>query len=236
MSLRSTSTLTALSAALVTALVTPMVSAQDAPPAEPPPPGVAPPPPPGFAPPPPPQAEPVRKDKARFRGGVALEGGGVLVPDIINLGLAGIQGQLGVQINNSFGVYVVPSFHVLFGQMGGIQLGAAAIFDYTFLDDLLTVGAGPDVAALVAFGLPTNGGIGVSAAGGSLYGARLHFAVNPVVGIGDNGIRRKALTIGVDLRLYGGGAGFVSDSTNGVTAKVADFIATPSLSIGYTAF
>lgn len=233
MSLRSTSTLTALSAALATALVTTISSAQDAPP---PPPPAAQPPPPGFAPAPAPAPEPVRKDKARFRGGVALEGGGVLVPDIINLGLAGIQGQLGVQINNSFGVYVVPSFHVLFGQMGGIQLGAAAIFDYTFLDDLLTVGAGPDVAALVAFGLPTNGGIGVSAAGGSLYGARLHFAVNPVVGIGDNGIRRKALTIGVDLRLYGGGAGFVSDSTNGVTAKVADFIATPSLSIGYTAF
>lgn len=233
MSLRSTSTLTALSAALATALVTTISSAQDAPP---PPPPAAQPPPPGFAPAPAPAPEPVRKDKARFRGGVALEGGGVLVPDIINLGLAGIQGQLGVQINNSFGVYVVPSFHVIFGQMGGIQIGAAAIFDYTFLDDLLTVGAGPDVAALVAFGLPTNGGIGVSAAGGSLYGARLHFAVNPVVGIGDNGIRRKALTIGVDLRLYGGGAGFVSDSTNGVTAKVADFIATPSLSIGYTAF
>ena len=232
MSLRSTSTLAALSAALVTALVTATSSAQDSPP-PPPPPAAAPAPAPG---PPPGPAEPVRKDGVRFRGGVALEGGGVLVPDIINLGLAGIQGQLGVQINNSFGVYLVPSFHVLFGSMGGIQVGAAAVFDYTFLDDLLTVGAGPDVASLVAFGLPTNGGIGISAAGGGLYGARLHFAVNPVVGIGDNGIRRKALSIGVDLRLYGGGAGFVSDSTNGVSAKVADFVVTPSLSIGYTAF
>jgi len=230
-SLRSTSTFAALSAALVTALLTATSAAQEAPP--PPPPAAAPAPVPG---PPPAPAEPVRKDGVRFRGGVALEGGGVLVPDIINLGLAGIQGQLGVQINNSFGVYIVPSFHVLFGSMGGIQVGAAAIFDYTFLDDLLTVGAGPDVAALAAFGLPQDGGIGVAAAGGSLYGARLHFAVNPVVGIGDNGIRRKALTIGVDLRLYGGGAGFVSDSTNGVSAKVADFVATPSLSIGYTAF
>jgi hypothetical protein len=170
----------------------------------------------------------------RFRGGFAVEGGGIIVPDIINFGMAGVQGQLGVQINNSFGVYVVPSFAVIFGDMFGIHVGAAAIFDYTFLDGLMSVGAGPDVAALAAFGVPD--GIGVSAAGGSLYGGRLHFAIHPAVGIGPNGIRRKAFTIGVDLRLYGGGAGFASSGTGGVAAKVADFIAAPSLSIGYTAF
>jgi hypothetical protein len=247
-SFRSIPARTALSAALVTVLVAGTASAQQpaegpaaqpapaasqpapGPAAQPPPPGV---PPPGQPPPPPPA--PKETDGVRFRGGVALEGGGILVPDIINLGMAGIQGQLGVQINNSFGAYVVPSFAVVVGDMYGIHLGAAALFDYTFLDNLLTVGAGPDVAALAAFGAPAAG-IGIAAAGGSLYGGRLHFAVHPAVGIGANGIRRKAFTIAVDVRLYGGGAGFASSGTAGATAKVADFVAAPSLSIGYTAF
>lgn len=213
MQFRSILTLAASSAALVTVLATGSASAQPGP-AQP------------AAP-----AEP--KDGARFRGGVALEGGALLVPGVINLGLAGVQGQLGAQINNNFGVYAVPSFAVVFGSLGGIHLGAAVMVDYTFLDNLLTVGIGPDFASFAAIGGSSSG---VSAAGGGLYGARLHFAINPAVSIGDNGIRRKALTIGVDLRLYTGGAGFASSGTNGASAAVSEFVAAPTLSLGYNAF
>lgn len=237
MSFRSFVTTIAFSTALSTTLLfTGAASADDAPPPPPanaPPPAAAPAPPPAAAPAP--TAPAPKKDGARFRGGIALEGGGFLVPDVINLGMAGLQGQLGVQINNDFGVYAVPSFGIVFGDMGGIHVGAAVLFDYTFLDNLLTVGAGPDVAGFAAFGVNTSE-LGIAAAGGSLYGARLHFAVHPAVGIGDNGIRRKAFTIGVDVRLYGGGAGLAKSGVNGASAKVAEFIATPTLSIGYTAF
>lgn len=214
MAFRSTLTLAALSAALMTVFTAASAAAQE---------------PAAGAPAP----EPPEKDGVRFRGGVALEGGGLLVPGIINLGVGGVQGQLGAQINNSIGVYAVPSFAVVFGELGGIHLGAAVMVDYTFLDNLLTVGAGPDVASFAAIGGSSSG---VSAAGGGLYGARLHFAVNPVVDIGANGIRRKAFTIGVDVRLYTGGAGFASSGTGGASAAATDFVAVPSLSIGYQAF
>lgn len=232
MSLRSNSCLLALSAAFATALVSLTSAAQEEPP--PPPPNAAAPAP---APMPGPAPEPPKKDKARFRGGIAAEGGGLLVPGIINFGLAGIQGQLGVQINNEMGVYVVPSFDIVFGSMGGIHVGAAALFEYSFLDGLLSVGGGPEYAGFAAFGAGVGeGGVNVAAAAGSFYGGRLHFGVQPVIGIGDNGIRRKALAIGVDLRFYGGGAGLASSGTAGASAKVADFAFAPTLSIGYTAF
>lgn len=239
MRFQSTLTLTALSAAIATVLSVGTASAQQPEPEQPPPPPQfqpAPQPQPVMQPQPQPQPE-RKKDGVRFRGGIALEGGGMLVPGIINLGLAGVQGQLGAQINNSFGVYAVPSFQIVFGGLGGLQVGAAVLVDYTFLDDILTVGVGPDVASFVAFGgTASSGDLSVTAAAGSFYGARLHFAVNPVVDIGANGIRRKSLTIGVDMRLYSGGAAFATSGTNGVAAAVTDFVAEPTLSIGYQAF
>src|SRR4051812_43616540 len=63
--------------------------------------------PPGLAPAPPPAP-----DGARFRGGVAAEGGALIVPGVITLGVAGVQGQVGAQINNLIGVYAVPNFDI----------------------------------------------------------------------------------------------------------------------------
>lgn len=171
-------------------------------------------------------------DGARFRGGVALEAGPMIIPGVGTLGIAGIQSQLGAQINNKFGVYAVPSLDVVFGSVGGINLAAAVLFDYT-LDDSLTFGAGPDVGVFAAFG----GGSGsVSAAGGALYGARLHFTWNPVISRGPDGVRRKALTVGADVRLLGGGAGVASSNGESGSASASTFVLAPMLTVGYQAF
>ena len=196
---------------------------------------MAPPPPGAMAPPgmvlqpvmPPPAA-----DGARFRGGVALEGGSLIVPGIFSVGVIGVQGQLGAQINNNWGVYAVPSFDVVFGKVGGVNLGFAVMVDYT-LDDSLTFGAGVDTDAFAAFG----GGSGsVTAAGGTLYGARLHFGWNPALSHDAFKPRRKALTIGVDVRMLGGGAGFASSSSSSASAGGGTFVLAPMLTIGYNAF
>lgn len=183
------------------------------------------------------------KDGVRFRGGVALEGGVLAVPDIITLGTAGISAQLGVQINNQFGVYVVPTLGALFNSsLGGPNVAGAIIVDYTMLDNLITVGVGPDVGSFAAIGGSiSQNGVTQSAAAGEFYGARLHFSVNPVVSIGDNGIRRKALMIGLDLRLLGGYGGFARQSatTGGSVSQsvaVGSFVVSPQFSIGYQAF
>lgn len=227
MKMRPLVPVSALTALLVSMIAT-TAAAQDAPPA----PAAAPP---GQAPvlmmPPPP------RDGARFRGGVALEGGSLIVPGIFSVGVAGIQGQMGAQINNMIGVYAVPSFDIVFGAVGGVNLGFAIMVDFTLLDDAITVGGGPDVDAFAAFG---NSSSTVSAAGGALYGARLHFGWNPLVSHDDFKPRRKALTIGADVRLLGGGAGFASASTSpaGTTGSAGGgtFVLSPMLTVGYTAF
>ncbi len=173
------------------------------------------------------------RDEARFRGGVAAEGGALIVPGTATMGVAGVNGQFGVQINNLVGLYAVPTFGVVFGEVGGVNLAAALMVDFTFLDDLLTVGAGLDAGVFAAIGVSETS---AAAAGGALYGGRLHLGVNPLVGRGDDGIRRKALTIGVDVRLLGGAAGSSSASTTTVEASATTFVFAPSLSVGYTAF
>ena len=171
-------------------------------------------------------------DGVRFRGGVALEAGPMIIPGVGTLGIAGIQSQLGVQINNNFGVYAVPNLDIVFGSVGGINLAAAIMCDYT-LDDSLTFGAGPDVGVFAAFG----GGSGsISAAGGALYGARLHFAWNPIVDHKEGGVRRRALSVGADIRLLGGGAGVASSNGETGSASASTFVVAPMITVGYTAF
>ncbi|MBK8251658.1 MAG: hypothetical protein IPK82_03200 [Polyangiaceae bacterium] len=183
------------------------------------------------------------KDGVRFRGGVALEGGVLAVPDIVTLGTAGISAQLGVQINNQFGVYVVPTLGALFNSnLGGVNVAGALMVDYTMLDNLITVGVGPDVGSFAAIGGSiSQNGVSQSAAAGEFYGARFHFSVNPAVSIGSNGIRRKALMIGLDLRLLGGYGGFARQeaTTSGSVSQnvaVGSFVVSPQFSIGYQAF
>ena len=182
-------------------------------------------------PPPPPEAAPApvdaEKDGARFRGGVALEGGGLIVPDGGSLGLGGVNGQIGVQINNLVGVYFVPTLDILFGSGSGVYLGSGVLVDFTMVDDMITVGAGPDLAVFAAIG---SG----SASGGAMYGGRLHFGYNAIVGKGDDGIRRKALTIGADLRLMVGP--FATASATTASASTSAFAMAPTAFIAYQAF
>ncbi len=191
---------------------------------------------PGPAQPPPPGDAYVPRryvpDGVRFRGGVSLEGGAIVVPDAFTVGVAGVQGQMGVQINNMIGVYAVPAFDIVFGSVGGVNLSAALIVDFTFFD-MLTVGAGPDVGVFGAIG---TGDGALSGAGGSLYGARLHFSFQPFHSYGMNGIRRKAFSLGADLRLLGGGAGYASVSTTSASASGGNFVFAPMFTLGYQAF
>lgn len=168
----------------------------------------------------------VRRDHARFRGGVALEGGAIIAPGAISLGIAGVQGQIGAQINNLIGVYVTPGFDIVFGGLGGVNLSSAVMVDFTLLDDWFTVGAGPNFSFFAALG-------GAGATAGALYGGRLHFALN-IVGHGVDPVRRKAFVVGLDVNLLGGAVGFASTTT--AAASVSQFVVQPVLTLGYQAF
>lgn len=173
------------------------------------------------------------EDGARFRGGVRGQGGVLIAPDPgETLPAIGVQGNLGVQVNDLVGVYAAPSMDILFGDVGGVNLAAAVLVDFTF-DDTWQVGVGPDMGVFAAIGGDSNS---VSGAGGALYGGRLHFAAFPLVGEGEDGIRRKGLALGVDLRMLVGDVGFATVSTSGGTASASTFLLAPMAFIGYEAF
>lgn len=172
------------------------------------------------------------RDGARFRGAIAGTAGALVYPDAgLALGSFGPQGEIGVQINDLFGIAFQPGLGWIFGKQGGVYASAALLFDFT-IDDLISIGGGPEALAFFAIGADDTG---ISGSGGALTGGKLHFAVHPVLGYGQNGVRRKALSIGVDLRFFSGPAASV-DSNGGSTAGLRDFIFAPMASLGYTAF
>ena len=171
-------------------------------------------------------------DDVRFRGAINAEGGLLSVAGDYTVGLAGVNGELGVQITNLVGLYAKPHLDIVFGKVGGVAIGSAILVDFTF-GDVFTVGAGPDVGVFGAIGGNSSG---VTGAGGLMYGGRIHLAAYPVVGDGDDGVRRKALAIGLDVRLLGGAVGTATVSTTGGSASATSFVAVPMLSIGYQAF
>jgi hypothetical protein len=166
-------------------------------------------------------------DHARFRGGVSGEAGAMIIPESdLTLGIAGVQGQIGAQITHLVGVYWVPGFDIIFGKAGGVNFSSAVLVDFTFID-MISVGIGPDVGAFAAIG--TTGAF----ASGANYGGRLHFAVHPVFGRGDDGVRRKAFSIGIESRFLGGPV--VTAGPLGQNVEVTGFIVQPMATIGYTA-
>lgn len=171
-------------------------------------------------------------DGARFRGAVSGEGGAIVVPDAVTLGLAGVQAQLGVQINHLVGVYAVPQIDVVFGEVGGLHFAAAAVVDFTIIDEI-SVGVGPEIGVFAGIGGNENG---VAAAGGELYGARLHLGFQPAWGRGEDDIRRKAFSIGLDVRFLAGAAGIARVDNTSASADASRFVLSPMLSIGYQAF
>ena len=124
--------------------------------------------------------------------------------------MAGIDGRIGVQINNIFGIYAQP--HLSFGGGSSGATGtfaATALVDFTFIDRIF-------VAA--------GGGYGLANAPS---GPALHIRAGayPLVGRGDGSIVRKGLMVGVDARLI-----FISDAAPSYT------VVQVMGAIGYEAF
>lgn len=148
-------------------------------------------------------------DGVRFRGGVS-GGGGALIGAGLTLGMGGFDGRMGVQINDLIGVYAQPQLSIYGGSagflsgVGGIA-GGTAVVDFTFIDQIF-VGAGAGYAVL-----------------NNPHGPVVHIRAGgyPLFGYGEDGIRRKGLMLGADLRLH-----IVSGEV---------FVA-PMASIGYEAF
>jgi hypothetical protein len=164
------------------------------------------------------------RDGVRFRGGVGLEVGAIVAPGA-GLGVIGVQGQLGAQITNQWAVYAVPTLDIAFAHGTGLAVGFGAMADYTFSSIPLGVAAGPETGVFAALG-------GGGAAAGALYGVRLRGAYYPILTRGENGIRRKALAVGLDLRLDGGGAAFAGAGGSIGSA----YLISPVAFVGYQAF
>jgi hypothetical protein len=167
-------------------------------------------------------------DGARFRGEVQLDGG---LFDLTGtpLGSLGASGQLGAQFDDLTGLYVVAGFADHLSSSGGFDFLAAAVIDFTFLDDYITAGAGPEAS----WGnTGANGGTGGGA--GPQYGGRIHLAWNAYVVRSKNGSRRRGLTVGVDTHIdVAPGATQAFGLGNATSTKV---LISPILSVGYIAF
>lgn len=175
----------------------------------------------------------VDADRARFRGGVVGEAGALIIPDPGEaLTTFGVQGHIGVQFNDLVGLYLAPSLDIIVGDLGGVSVATAVLVDFTF-DDTWQLGIGPDAEAFAAIGADSNS---VQGAGGELYGGRLHFAVFPAVGDGEDGIRRKGLALGVDVRILVGEVLGATVTGSGVAASSSSLIVAPTAFIGYEAF
>jgi hypothetical protein len=153
------------------------------------------------------------KDGVRFRGGVSATAGTMFISDYSGF-LAGVDGRLGVQINDLIGVYAVP--HLTFGPISVGPLStvigvfsATAVADVTLLDQIFIGGGG-------GFGIVNNPSGPV---------AHFRFGGYPLMGHGDDGIRRKGLMVGADIRLY-----FLQSAGVGITVMQA------MGGIGYEAF
>jgi hypothetical protein len=104
-------------------------------------------------------------DGPRFRGGIAFTGGREFVSNAdFSATMFGVDGRLGVQLSDLFGLYVEP--HLSFGSAGGIEgstgtFAAVAMADFTFLDALF-VGAGFGYGV---FNNPSGPALGLRAGG-----------------------------------------------------------------------
>ena len=153
--------------------------------------------------------EELDEDGVRFRGGVSGGGGGLFLEGY-TMGLGGFDGRMGVQINDLIGVYAQPQVGVYGGDLGGFGgigglAGASVVVDFTFIDQIF-VGVGGGGAILND---PFAGELHIRAGG------------YPLMGYGEDGVRRKGLMIGADLRMF-----FLEGYV----------LLSPTASIGYEAF
>lgn len=137
-------------------------------------------------------AVPGALDGPRFRWGISAAGGLEKV-SVVSGPMFGIDSRLGLQLNDLLGFYAQAhlSFGSLSTEAGGIGITgftgtftAAAIAEATLFDRLFA-GAG------VGYGLLNN-------PSGFMFQARL--GGYPLMGRAANGVRRRGLMLGVDLR------------------------------------
>jgi hypothetical protein len=182
-------------------------------------------------------------DEVRFRGGVALEGGVFAIPEIKqSYGTLGVHGDIGVQFNDLVGLYWVPGVNAVLGQLYGVLVASAILVDFTF-EDTFTLGLGPDLNLIAAGTIgetEDRAGAFVSALAGLQGGGRLRLAVHPGTAFGEDKIRRKAFTLGADVRFLGGAVvGGVSGATGEqllLDFESANFSIHPQFFLGYSAF
>lgn len=156
-----------------------------------------------------------------FRGGIdGTIGGGIHFadanPKTSSFAAFGARGQIGFQ-RGLFGSAVTLDAQSLYGPEKGLSLGLGIMSDFTFLDDHFTFGAG------VGFGPRILSGPSGTKVLGEWW-PDLRIAWNPVVSAGEdnNGYRRKALVIGLDIRT--------------TLATDSNLFFAPFATIGYQAF
>ena len=176
---------------------------------------------------------------SRFRGGVSVQGGPVVVPNDVTFGFGAVEGQLGIQADSRWGYYAILALGATAGQVAGLEAGAGFLVDYTF-DDTISVGAGVEADELLVTYTPdctSQSCAPVNATTGPLYGGRLHFAWHPLVARKPTG-RRHALSLGIDLKLLSGPFGPLPNTAlpPGSSVSLRGFAALPVVWLGYTAF
>jgi hypothetical protein len=132
----------------------------------------------------------MREDFPHFRAGISV-GASPLFISGFTAGLAVVDGRLGVQLSKLVAVYAQPHFSVGGGTVGFItgvtgEAAATVMVDFTFRDRLF-------VAAGVG-----GGSIGRVGDG------QLHVRLGgyPLVRLLPDGVRRRGLMLGVDVRIY----------------------------------
>lgn len=137
------------------------------------------------------EEEAPRPDGVRFRWGIQAAGGGEFVSNF-EFGMGGLEGQIGVQINELLGIYVQPYLAFGAGSVGSGLVGltgtagASLLADFTFLDRLfVAVGGG--------YGLLNNP-----------HGPEIHVRLGgyPAMGFGGNGYSRHGLVMAVESRTF----------------------------------
>lgn len=142
-----------------------------------------------------PVAAPGAPDGVRFRGGIALSAGLESVSDDFDNSVSGlmvgVDGRIGVQLNDLLGFYAQP--HLSFGSLSTAGAGGLSGFTGTF-----TVAAMAEVTLVDRFFVGAGFGYGVlNNPSGPMFQARV--GGYPLMGRGE-GARRKGLMVGVDLR------------------------------------
>jgi len=159
------------------------------------------------------QAQGAADDGSRFRGGIALTGGFESV-SFLSGPMFGVDGRLGLQLNDMLGFYV--DSQLAFGSLSTSGAGAGV----SGLTGTFSVAAMGEVTLMDRFFGGLGFGYGVlNNPSGPMFEARV--GAYPFMGLGDDGVRRKGLMLGVDLRTI------FSDVGTGVLVTGA---------IGYEAF